>query len=276
VAVDNASTDGTWEVIRRYQHADARVRAFRNPTNLGPVGNWRRCAAEAAGPTCGLLFADDLLAPTFLEATLRYLEDPQVGFAYSSVTVSVEGSRERLCAYRLPEEGILPVERYIAGHTAEAAYAVPSSPACAVFRTADLRASLARAMSGAEQFGFLDHGAGPDVRCFWDACARYPTFAHCRASLVSFRSHQGNLSKRPEIRAAYHRAWLDWLSEGWLPGVDRRRARARAWLALRGDPRRAQVVGPMEPADYARLPGLLASRLLSKARATLAGTRGTP
>jgi len=266
VVIDNASTDGTWSAIRKLVGRDSRVRVLLNDSNLGPVWNWRRCVTEATGETCGFLFADDILAPRFLESTLPYLKSSQVGFAYSSVKVSGDGWREPFLAYQLPAEGILPVEAYIAGHTAESVYAVPYSPACAVFRTEDLRASLGRPMAGSERFGFFAHGAGPDVRCYWDACARYPAFAHCRAPLVTFRSHQGNLSKRPDIRAAYHRAWLDWLAEGWLPGIDRRRARARAWLALRGDPRRADVVGKLEYADYARLPALVANRIISRAR----------
>ena len=45
VVVDNASTDGTWEVCRQFARADARVRIFRNPENIEPVRNWQRWAA---------------------------------------------------------------------------------------------------------------------------------------------------------------------------------------------------------------------------------------
>ena len=43
VVVDNASTDGTWEVCREFAPVDSRVRIFRNPENIGPVRNWQRC-----------------------------------------------------------------------------------------------------------------------------------------------------------------------------------------------------------------------------------------
>ena len=37
---DNASTDGTWAAVQRLAAEDARVLAYRNPTNLGPIRNW--------------------------------------------------------------------------------------------------------------------------------------------------------------------------------------------------------------------------------------------
>src|SRR4051812_18779949 len=39
---DNASTDGTEEICRRYAAADARVRYVRNPVNIGMSGNFNR------------------------------------------------------------------------------------------------------------------------------------------------------------------------------------------------------------------------------------------
>ena len=39
VVSDNASTDGTAEIARRYAERDARVRYVRNATNVGPIEN---------------------------------------------------------------------------------------------------------------------------------------------------------------------------------------------------------------------------------------------
>src|SRR3954470_9957348 len=44
---DNASTDRTEEICRRYAAADARVRYVRNPVNIGMSGNFNRVFALA-------------------------------------------------------------------------------------------------------------------------------------------------------------------------------------------------------------------------------------
>ena len=65
VIIDNASTDHTAEVIRSFD--DLRIRNLRNDQNLGMMGNWNRCLAEAKGDFIKLLPADDLIYPTCLE-----------------------------------------------------------------------------------------------------------------------------------------------------------------------------------------------------------------
>src|SRR2546427_6401542 len=70
VIVDNASTDGTWQVCEAFAAKDKRVRVIRDPLNVGPVRNWQRCMQEAGGLYGKILFSDDLIEPTFLERTL--------------------------------------------------------------------------------------------------------------------------------------------------------------------------------------------------------------
>jgi glycosyltransferase involved in cell wall biosynthesis len=66
VVIDDASPDGTFDVAARYAH-DPRVRLERNPTNLGPVGNWNHVVAQARGRYVKVLCSDDVLYPTCLE-----------------------------------------------------------------------------------------------------------------------------------------------------------------------------------------------------------------
>jgi len=65
IIIDNASTDHTAEVIRSFN--DPRIRSLHNDENLGMMGNWNRCLAEAKGDFIKLLPADDLIYPTCLE-----------------------------------------------------------------------------------------------------------------------------------------------------------------------------------------------------------------
>jgi len=63
VVSDNASDDGTSEAVRAL--GDARIRYFRNETNLGAASNWERCLYLAQGAFISWLQDDDLLLPHF-------------------------------------------------------------------------------------------------------------------------------------------------------------------------------------------------------------------
>jgi glycosyltransferase involved in cell wall biosynthesis len=70
--IDDNSPDATGRVVARYQ--DPRIRFLRNPSNLGPEGNWNKCLTESLGTYIKLLPQDDLLAPTCLEQQVAVLE----------------------------------------------------------------------------------------------------------------------------------------------------------------------------------------------------------
>src|SRR5690606_35808884 len=86
VIVDNASTDGTWEIIQQYALNDSRVRVFRNDHNIGAVWNWKRALYEALGYYGKILWSDDLIDEAFLEMTFALFEE-DVAFVYSKVRI---------------------------------------------------------------------------------------------------------------------------------------------------------------------------------------------
>lgn len=76
VAVDDASTDRTLEVLRSFAAPNIRVEA--NPHNLGMTANWNRCLSLATGEIVLKLDADDALKPRALELLAEAFEDPGV------------------------------------------------------------------------------------------------------------------------------------------------------------------------------------------------------
>ena len=72
VIVDDNSPDGTPGIVEAC--SDPRIRFLRNPSNLGPEGNWNRCLAEARGKYFKLLPHDDLLQPDCLRRQVDVLE----------------------------------------------------------------------------------------------------------------------------------------------------------------------------------------------------------
>ena len=86
VVYDNASTDGTTEVVRSF--SDDRIRYFRNPRNLGHRENWRRCFRAAVGSYLAALPDDDMMLPENLSRKVEFLQrNPQVGLVHSKYHV---------------------------------------------------------------------------------------------------------------------------------------------------------------------------------------------
>ncbi len=72
LVLDNASTDETPEVVRRYD--DRRLRYVRNPRNLGFAANAQRGLEMARGAFLTFLGADDVQEPEFLQRTVGWLQ----------------------------------------------------------------------------------------------------------------------------------------------------------------------------------------------------------
>jgi glycosyltransferase involved in cell wall biosynthesis len=90
---DNASTDGTAEICRRYVEADPRVRYYRNAVNIGNPRNFNRVCELTTTPYLKWSTADDYWAPTFLEKALEVMDrDPSVVLCYpQAVFVDANG-----------------------------------------------------------------------------------------------------------------------------------------------------------------------------------------
>jgi glycosyltransferase involved in cell wall biosynthesis len=80
--IDDASTDGTMDRVRRY--SDPRLRILSNETNLGQEGNWNRVLREARGEFIKLLPQDDVLHPDCLRKQVEIFDNP----ANSSVVLA--------------------------------------------------------------------------------------------------------------------------------------------------------------------------------------------
>jgi glycosyltransferase involved in cell wall biosynthesis len=74
IICDNASTDATPEICRRYAAADRRVRYVRNPRNLGAGANFDLCFHLATGAYFQWAAHDDMLAPDYVACAVAALE----------------------------------------------------------------------------------------------------------------------------------------------------------------------------------------------------------
>jgi glycosyltransferase involved in cell wall biosynthesis len=89
VISDNASTDDTSTIARRFAGRDGRIRYYRNETNIGAAPNFNRVFELANSPVYFKWAAhDDLYKPTFLERCVEVLDrEAHVVLAYTMVDV---------------------------------------------------------------------------------------------------------------------------------------------------------------------------------------------
>ena len=96
--IDDASNDGSAEIIQSYH--DSRIRVHRNPTNRGPGYSRKKALKVASGEYIAILDADDVAFKERLGVQVDYLDrnlDIQlVGSAYEAI--DEDGNVE--CAYR--------------------------------------------------------------------------------------------------------------------------------------------------------------------------------
>ena len=74
IICDNASTDGTADICRKYAARDARIHYHLNERNLGAAPNYNRTLELAVGEYFKWAAHDDLLAPQFLARCVEALD----------------------------------------------------------------------------------------------------------------------------------------------------------------------------------------------------------
>ena len=94
VISDNASTDGTPDICRRYVHMDSRVRYLRNESNVGAALNYNYAFRHSRGEYFKWAAHDDIILPTFLERCIEILDaSPEVVLCFSRATIiSADGN----------------------------------------------------------------------------------------------------------------------------------------------------------------------------------------
>jgi glycosyltransferase involved in cell wall biosynthesis len=93
---DNASTDETEVICRKYEQEDARIQYYRAPENRGASWNYNRVFELSQGDYFRWLAADDMLAPTLLEKSAFVLDSyPDVVLCFTW-TRDIDASGEEI------------------------------------------------------------------------------------------------------------------------------------------------------------------------------------
>ncbi len=187
VVVDNASTDGSWDIIRDYANRDPRVRPYRHEELVRMPANWNRCVRRATGDTLVLLSADDILRPGFAAACLALFDRrPDLGYVWAERS----HLNEQGCVTDIPPfytaGGFIPGAEearinLIGGHTAPSQMLV--------------RTSCLHDIGGYdERFDWAF-----DIHAKLNLCLRWDV-GYVQAPLCLYRVHQGASTSRMTLR----------------------------------------------------------------------------
>jgi glycosyltransferase involved in cell wall biosynthesis len=111
---DNASTDGTVGICRRYGKQDSRIRYIRQPRNIGRVPNHNFVVNQARGELFKWASSDDLYARDLLKRCVDALDEyPQVVLAHSwSAIIDRSGTVTELVDYPVVTDSSEAPERF--------------------------------------------------------------------------------------------------------------------------------------------------------------------
>jgi glycosyltransferase involved in cell wall biosynthesis len=184
IVVDNGSTDNSRDVLNEIK--DPRVKKIFQK-NLGQSGSRNTLIRNAKGDLFAFLDADDVWLPTKLEKQIPLFERPEVVLAYCGI------QRTDQSLQHLPEPPAMPKRR---GRVLECFALDPAAVVCGGESTAVIRADAVRSIG--EFDSELSISTGWD---FWRRLAAKGEFDFYAESLVLYRQHGSNLSRRLDIYA---------------------------------------------------------------------------
>lgn len=178
IVIDDGSGDATWELLEARASQDSRIRAVRNPGNLGLTRSLNRGLALAQGRYLARQDVDDLSEPARLERQLAFLEaHPPVVLLGSDIRVVDQAGQPSGEIGHRPR-GDAGIRRYMLLNNAFFHSTVMLRPAVLAAHGLGYDQGLAYAQDYDLWSRLLEHGQG----------------ANLPEPLVRFRRHGGQLS----------------------------------------------------------------------------------
>ncbi len=115
---DNASTDNTEEIVDLLIKKDARIKYYRNTTNLGYSGNCNKLISLASGDYVAIYHSDDIYDPSIVEKEVEILDNNADILGVFTLAKQIDTSGARLADMFSPfrnENGVrrVSLDQYI-------------------------------------------------------------------------------------------------------------------------------------------------------------------
>ena len=155
-----------------------------------------------------------MISIDYVEKTLAYLKDPDVGFVYSSVIIgSSDWIGKLFYRYSSMPVKIISANDYIR-KTIFSGNIFPVSPGCGIYRTTDLQESLLDNLPSMKFPDFNNHGGGADLLVLLNIARKHRKVIYIDQPLSFFRVHNQSITIADisgELNDYYNRAKLIFL-----------------------------------------------------------------
>jgi glycosyltransferase involved in cell wall biosynthesis len=198
IAVDNKSTDRTYEVLKNYAEKCPKVRIYQNEGNIGPVRNWKKCLEYSSGEFIKILFSDDWMEKTFVEKCMEILlAYDDAGFVFTETLIHFENNKKITYNRFTNKSGVYNTNILIKASLGEEHY--PVSPCNAIFRRIDFRNNLLIEIPNELGLDFNKLGAGNDLLLFLLTESNYSKFGFINESLIHFGAQNDSITMSSDL-----------------------------------------------------------------------------
>jgi len=198
IAVDNKSTDRTYEALKNYTEKYSMVKIYQNEENLGPVRNWKKCLEYSSGEFIKILFSDDWIEKTFVEKCMEILlAHDDVGFVFTETLIHFENDKKITYNRFADKSGVYDTNILIKESLGGENY--PVSPCNAIFRRIDFRNNLLIEIPNKLGLDFNKLGAGNDLLLFLLTEYNYSKFGFINESLTHFGAQNDSITMSNDL-----------------------------------------------------------------------------
>lgn len=187
IVCNHGGTDGTDKMIQEF---NGKIRYIKKEKNHGPHYCWLEGVMEASGEYINLLFDDDWIEPSYLEKTMKYFDNHDVGFVFSSANLFDDQSQKVLKIFHnefLFKSGIYEVDRHESFFLGRLI-----SPTALIIRKKDMIDALYVGNLPLSKNNYK--GVGPDRLMTLLCMLRYSKFGYLSEALVYYRSHANSIT----------------------------------------------------------------------------------
>lgn len=112
---DNASTDNSIEILKKYEKEYENIQIFQNKINIGGEANFTKCIQNLEGEFGAIFHADDLYTPTMVEEQVQFLIKYSECSAVSTYGFIIDENSNIISKRPIPNE-FLEEKHYVIGN----------------------------------------------------------------------------------------------------------------------------------------------------------------
>lgn len=195
ICCDNDSSDRTFDVLKKYQKNDNRVKVYKNERNIGAVLNWKKCLDYASGDFIHWLWSDDWVESNFYNDAFNIMqkENTRLVSTWNYRSDNPDDLSDRYISWRFsyPKvEGEIAAKKILNFDNE-----LPASPAAYILPIEDVRQNFFTNLPIIGELDPVSKAVGVDSLMVIGSCLKQSYISIIQKPSVTFRKHE-NISTK--------------------------------------------------------------------------------